>query len=267
MRKTHCVTGVTLALALGLAAPDAKAQFVCAGTWATACASVSVTVDGDRLLVTVFNGSLAGDRTAPEWNDARNSVLGNVLLRITGADFDPTAGDLFWACRGTSMCEADLTDANFWPEWTLTSDGEFTRIGIKDWTELINSGTGACRGLISPNAAPVSTGFPEDYTLPCDGNGDFELAATFVFDYGSSAEAAAAAVELWATQFLNVDAFTCYPPERADADPGCESDWAVVPEPVTMTLLATGLVGMGGAALARRRRRDHDVGNGLDETT
>jgi len=36
----------------------------------------------------------------------------------------------------------------------------------------------------------------------------------------------------------------------------------VTPEPVTMLLLGSGLAGMGGFGLVRRRKKDHDVTNG-----
>ncbi len=37
------------------------------------------------------------------------------------------------------------------------------------------------------------------------------------------------------------------------------SDWAVVPEPVTLVLLGSGLAGVGGAAALRRRRRGIEI--------
>ena len=63
-------------------------------------------------------------------------------------------------------------------------------------------------------------------------------------------------LEDFAAQFVNMDASSCYPPDLDPADPYCESDWAVIPEPVTMTLVGTGLVGIG---LMRRRRRGLDI--------
>ena len=52
-----------------------------------------------------------------------------------------------------------------------------------------------------------------------------------------------------AVQIQNLDAAWC-------SEDGCDSQWAVVPEPVTMVLLGSGLVGVGGVAALRRRRRD-----------
>jgi len=42
---------------------------------------------------------------------------------------------------------------------------------------------------------------------------------------------------------------------------GSVATCTVTPEPVTMTLLATGLMGMGGAGLVRRRKKNGDVTN------
>jgi hypothetical protein len=56
-------------------------------------------------------------------------------------------------------------------------------------------------------------------------------------------------LEFAAVHIQNLDALWC-------SEPGCDSQWAVVPEPVTMVLLGSGLVGVGGVAALRRRRRD-----------
>lgn len=45
-------------------------------------------------------------------------------------------------------------------------------------------------------------------------------------------------------------------PETPVVDIQTPPDTTVTPEPISMTLLATGLAGMGGASLMRRRRKD-----------
>lgn len=53
--------------------------------------------------------------------------------------------------------------------------------------------------------------------------------------------------------------FTTVGGEPNQPDDGGECGDTVIPEPITMTLLGTGLVGMGGASLLRRRRRDDEI--------
>jgi hypothetical protein len=78
------------------------------------------------------------------------------------------------------------------------------------------------------------------------------------FDFSLSNSFALNDLELrWHSQQVGPDA------ERSlKCDTGGAGDYpacSVVPEPVTMALLATGLAGIGGAGFLRRRRRGHEI--------
>lgn len=110
------------------------------------------------------------------------------------------------------------------------SGGTSGNVGINGCTEL----PGGMKWLTCPDpASPASS-------------------VIFTFDTGDK-EFSLANLELrWHSQQIGANEFSLKCDTGGAGDyPPCE----VVPEPITMILLGSGLVGLGGARLARRRRR------------
>ncbi len=241
-----------MAISLFTLVSDATAQVFCSISWTTACASVTVEVregsefDGtDRettapwvLIISVANVS-ENPIPTPEHMDVESSVIRQLLFKVTdgdGVSRFPTVD--FW-----------VTDenGNDWNEWVITKDQDFIKIGSA-FTQDVNNNDGSCRGIVSdmfnPDLPPM---------LPCGPGGDHRTLAVFYLGFTEIP----LIMEDFAAQLVNMDASSCYFPELDPADPYCESDWAVIPEPVTMVLVGTGLAGVG--LMRRRRRRGFDI--------
>ncbi len=215
----------------------AQTTMYCVTPWTNTCASVNATTYFDtdagiwRVRLTVRNISLAG-------GEGDNSVLTRLLVRV----YDENDNALF----GSGMSVTG--DGSAWDGWELgersNAQGprEFNMIG-QSWTNEINNmfnnpggaDQGSCVGVITGSA----------FDLPCDGGADHRLVGVFTIDYG---DVRPVFVD-WSAQMQQIASPTC----PAD-EPYCESGWAAVPEPFTMVLVGTGLAGIGGAALRRRRR-------------
>lgn len=100
-------------------------------------------------------------------------------------------------------------------------------VGV-DWSEAFDKQGSAINGIYTGETAVVTITFDGSITMA-----DLGLWTVKMQAIGSAANCAEGAGEC--------------------------SDWSVVPEPVTMVLLATGLAGVGGASALRRRRRNFDI--------
>lgn len=240
---TFRATVAILAISLFTLVSDATAQVFCSASWTTACASVTVDVRPGSdfsettanwvLVISVTNISFNPDPLLDPFMDVESSVIRQLLFRITDGAATLRAPTLdFWVRDENGV---DVTSL-----WALTKDGDFNKIGAT-YTQDVTNDDGACRGIVVDLTAP---------NLPCGPGGDHRTLAVFHLAFDD----VPLVLEAFAAQFVNMDAASCHPPAMDPADPYCESDWAtnVIPEPMTMTLVGTGLVGIG---LARRRRR------------
>jgi len=229
------------AMALGGAVVPRSAHAVCSTGALQVCASFDASV-----FSTVTSTGTHYFLTLKVWNlyDASNSATGqsNVITWAgIGSNWTGTA-TLVSATRGVggaSIGWSLVTHINNNPVGTQI---DFAAVGANG----INNGLIGCGETPQGSQLATCAGVPLVLTFETTGTGAY---ADQAFDLSG-------AVEGWHSQAINGTSCSgWFSTDGQTTTTVTSSDCAsVVPEPVTLTLLATGLVGIGGLGIVRRRR-------------
>ena len=240
----HKVGTLALLGVLGLMAAPAAAQRDVAG-WSSfsfdnycisggfpVCASVRVFANGSNLTMQIWN--LEGVVGTPH-------TITAVGLYHSGAAWTGTVNGL----DAYYVSDAGNTEiSNSWRR-QVSDVSSLAGIDIE-----VTSGTSGNDGVIGCTNPGGGTHWSTCRSFPA--------APYLQFDFSLSSSFALNDLELrWHSQQVGPNA-----EESLKCDTGGAGDYPdcnVVPEPVTMALVGTGLAGISGVGLVRRRRRNHDV--------
>jgi len=266
VRKLHRLLGLVALLSLGAAtaanADGFKSWTVCGGNAFNTCASVQLDVVGTTVTMRVWN--LSG----------LNGTYGGTVFTGVGV-FNVPAGVL--ANTGSLSGMSGPTRGSDTPgNWVISNN---TQIGGGIKLDLVGTTNNGIGDGIASSCAPAGSlpgGSNELWMSPTCGtsgvtnpnlNGGFVV---FSFTITQTWDPNASGTELLvkgqngpnglSTECItgtgknnNCGPFVPPPPPPPPPPP------QVVPEPITMTLLGTGLIALGGAGLRRRRKQATDL--------
>jgi len=238
------IKSLALATALLLMLParsDAQTFNICGSTWTGGCSSVTATAFQEggvwKLRVVWENVSI---------NEGTESIATRMLINVRAAS-DPDRALFSTDLSTYSGLEADgVTPRDPWDIWSLDDKGgkEKNKLGFEGWTGEIQNRPPSGRRDLGSCAGVVTTSIT---AFPCKPEKrDHKMLWVGIIAFGADYEPVLTNV---AVQHQRIFSNTC-----PSSDPYCESDWAVVPEPITMLLVGTGLAGIGTIAVLRRRR-------------
>lgn len=236
------------ALALGLPAAAYADGFrsyrVCGGLTFSTCAAVNISVVGSDVTVQVWN--LSGNGAATYGVGAGvpdNTVFNGIAFYNTGG-VSAVTGTLQTTGPGrpgdspTSWGLRNNATLGFSVDWRMTSPGSLGDNGIASGCATAGSIPGTIDVYENPCSGDLSN--PNDWT-------------TFTFKISGTWDPNTSEVVLRGINPTTGQATECW--TGADPSGGTASCTTVTPEPVTMSLLATGLAGMGGVGFLRRRKQ------------
>jgi hypothetical protein len=256
MRKIGAVLALVGGLALASTSPawadGFKSYRVCGGTTFATCAAVEITVVGQNVTMRVWNLSANVGATG----GAAAGQFGGTILNGIGF-YNVPAGVLVntgsLAVNGPVRGTDD--PQGFW---------KLHNFGSVAFSVDFNAATPRTSGGIASGCASAGElpGTPPDLFMnPCNsafGNNANWVVFTFKI-HGGSWDPSTSDISIRGYNGLDQSTTECWTDTSPNGLPSNCSSITTTPEPVTMTLLATGLAGMGGAGFFRRRRKGSQI--------
>lgn len=252
MRQLNRITGLAALAALGVASPARADGFkvwdVCGGNAFNTCASVRIDVVGTVVTMRVWNLSgLFG-------------TYGGTVFTGIGLFNVPTTVD---ATEGLVSAMSGPVRTGDTPSTWYVQNNKQIGGGVQlDLVGQANSNSSNVNNALASNCLPSALpgGTNEFWMNPTCGTGGVDGASinggfvVFSFNVDETWDPAAGTELLIKGQNgPNGDSTQCIT--------GAGGNCNVIPEPVSMVLLGTGLLGMGGAGLIRRRRSKKGLSN------
>ena len=245
MTKTVAVFAMLAALGVSEASASTRSfNFICSVNYALrACVSVRVTTTpnnsgGTNVIISIQNNQ-----------GALPDQTGGSLINVVGLTA-PSKATLGSASGLTVTSSGATVVGNPSAHWSISKAGVNGPIEFASSTPLL--GYNPEGGIIGCNASERS---PTNYFQTCGGGW-----VSFNFTTSNLWDANLAELGIKLDGVVGVQTRVECKTGVAPSDPTYCPSVAVTPEPVSMALLATGLLGLGGAGL-RRRRKGADVEN------